>query len=58
MKGFNFSNKKIGMAAVATSVLVIGLLAMPFQGAFANRTALKDAHHDIGRTTQRRGKME
>jgi hypothetical protein len=38
MKTFAFSNKKIGMTALAASVLVIGLAVLPFQGAYANRT--------------------
>lgn len=37
MKRFNFSSK-VGMGALAASVLVLGLVAMPFQGAYANRT--------------------
>jgi hypothetical protein len=41
MKTFEFSNKKIGMAALAASVLVIGLAVMPLQGAYANRTGIE-----------------
>ena len=38
MKRFNFSDNKIGMAAITASVLLVGLAVLPMQGAFANRT--------------------
>lgn len=38
MKASEFSNKKISIAAMAASVLLLGLAVLPFQGAFANRT--------------------
>jgi hypothetical protein len=37
MKRFSFSNK-IGLTAIAASVLLVGLAVMPLQGAYANRT--------------------
>jgi hypothetical protein len=58
MKRFNFSNKKIGMGALAASVLVLGLVAMPFQVPMRTELALKDVRQDTGRTTQKHGQME
>jgi hypothetical protein len=52
-----YSNRKVGMAAMAASVLVFGLAVMPF--AFSNAlpiwTELKDARQTIRRITQKSG---
>lgn len=38
MKRFNFSDNKMGIAAITASVLLVGLAVLPMQGAYANRT--------------------